>query len=90
MIADLKIHCPELNMAAEVFYLNALITMTEKSREDEDAVGKNEYRIINEEFYKEYHKIMHHPNISHRKKLISIFIKLKIYTLVKKIYNKIG
>lgn len=90
MMEDIKENYPELIVASEVFYLNALIVMTEKSREDRDASGKKEYQIINREFKCNFRKIMHCPEITKRKKMISWLLKLRIYAVVKSIYNRIG
>lgn len=90
MISDIHENYPELNSAAEIFYLNALIAMTEKSKEDKDAVKTEEYRIVNTEFKENFGKIMHSPKISKRKKLISILIRCHGYAAVKKMYDWLG
>lgn len=89
MNADIREHYPELIPAGEVFYLNALITMTEKSKEDPTAKGSEEYNYVNREFKNYYTKILRHPMISKQKKLISILLSLNLYNVVKRIvYRK--
>ena len=90
MQADIKKNYTELTDSAEIFYLNALITMTEKSKEDKTAIGTEEYRFVNDEFKENYKKIIQNSKISRRKKLISLLIHYGMYGWVKKIYDRIG
>lgn len=90
MIEDIRVNYPQLNAAAEIFYLNALIAMTEKSKEDKDAVKTAEYREVNAEFENNYRKIMQSFKISKRKKMIALMIRCHIYALVKRVHDRLG
>lgn len=89
MIEDIRLNYPDLFHAAEIFYLNALIAMTEKSREDKEAPKTEEYRIVDTEFKKNFRKIMGSPEISKRKKMIALLIQCHVYAAVKRIHDRL-
>lgn len=90
MKEDIKQNHIELEYAAEVFYLNALITMTEKSREDRMARKTNEYIQINKEFEKNFYVIMRHSKITKRKKIIAFLIHFNLYAMIKTLYDRMN
>ncbi len=89
MMEDIKEHYPKLKEASEIFYLNALIAMTEKSHEDPNALNTEEFRIVNKEFHDSYKTIMCSSYISKRKKMISWMLRVKIYAFIKRIYDRV-
>ena len=76
-----------LELASNVFYLNALISMSEKAQLVVTNNMNKEIEAVMNKFNAEYFNILKNGSISVRKKIISILIRCKIYLQVYKFYK---
>lgn len=77
----------ELEKAAYIFYLNAIISMAEKAQELNVVKTTREYSEVMNRFKSEFRNIIWNKYIVMRKKCIALMIQLKMYAIVKKIYG---
>lgn len=86
---DVKKNIPQLEDSAYVFYLNSVIGMAERASESKVSDQNIEYKEVIKQFNDNYRKIVTNKAITIRKKIIAIFIKCKVYGIIKRIYRKI-
>lgn len=83
----IKKEYPELEEYAYAFYLTALISMRERAEDDSACKQSAEFKEINDLFEKYYSEIRTNKLLTKRKRVIAVLIKIKVYEIMKKIYN---